>query len=210
MTHRICTSADCESPVLARGMCSKHYTRWRKTDAGASAKRFVAPLGHKRCSKCETVKGIEEFYNGTTSWCASCEKDNKRARYVQTNLPLPACYCVECGMKFRPWRRTNYTCSDECSSMRARRFQRIEAPVARAMRKLAEVEVVDPAIVFDRDDWICQICHTDIPRDAVWPDRASAAMDHIVPLSKGGEHSYANCQASHFSCNAKKGAKLVC
>jgi 5-methylcytosine-specific restriction endonuclease McrA len=91
--------------------------------------------------------------------------------------------------------------------MRRRRFQRIESPVTRALRKLATVEVVDPAIVFDRDDWICQLCHTDIPKDAVWPDVMSAAMDHIKPISAGGDHSYANCQASHLRCNASKGAK---
>jgi 5-methylcytosine-specific restriction endonuclease McrA len=91
--------------------------------------------------------------------------------------------------------------------MRRRRFQRIESPVTRALRKQAQVEVVDPQIVFDRDDWICQLCHTDIPRDAVWPDVMSAAMDHIKPLSKGGDHSYANCQASHLRCNASKGSR---
>lgn len=31
-----------------------------------------------------------------------------------------------------------------------------------------------------------------------------AQVDHIIPLSKGGEHSYANCQITHASCNAQK------
>lgn len=91
--------------------------------------------------------------------------------------------------------------------MRRRRFQRVEAPVSRALRAQVNVESVSPEIVFDRDDWICQICHSDIPRDAAWPDPMSASMDHIKPLSKGGDHSYANCQASHFACNTRKGAR---
>jgi hypothetical protein len=188
-------------------MCSKHYTRWHKTVGTGFKKRQGAALTEKTCAQCKETKSTAEFYSLGQTYCADCQRSNKRSTYVATNLPLPACFCVECGEKFRPWRRTTYTCSDACSDMRRRRFNRIEAPVSRALRKLAQVEVVDPAVVFDRDDWICQLCHTDIPREAVWPDVMSATMDHIKPLSVGGEHSYANCQASHFKCNASKGAK---
>ncbi len=33
-------------------------------------------------------------------------------------------------------------------------------------------------------------------------------LDHIVPLSRGGEHSYANIQPSHRWCNSWKADKL--
>lgn len=29
-------------------------------------------------------------------------------------------------------------------------------------------------------------------------------IDHILPASRGGEHSYANCQPAHPSCNSAK------
>jgi 5-methylcytosine-specific restriction endonuclease McrA len=32
----------------------------------------------------------------------------------------------------------------------------------------------------------------------------SATIDHIKPLSKGGEHSYANTALAHYGCNARK------
>jgi 5-methylcytosine-specific restriction endonuclease McrA len=34
-------------------------------------------------------------------------------------------------------------------------------------------------------------------------------IDHIVPVSAGGEHTMANCVVMHRSCNAKKGTKVV-
>ena len=37
-----------------------------------------------------------------------------------------------------------------------------------------------------------------------WPSFMAPTIDHIVPISLGGEHSYANCQAVHFMCNSKK------
>jgi 5-methylcytosine-specific restriction endonuclease McrA len=31
-------------------------------------------------------------------------------------------------------------------------------------------------------------------------------IDHVIPLARGGEHSYANAQAAHGPCNMRKGA----
>lgn len=205
---RICSIENCEKPFLAREMCSTHYSRWRSAGGVPRSKAWISP-SERRCSKCGEVKHPTEFYSDRGGWCAACQRTHKRANYVAVNVPLPACYCVECGAKHRPRRRTDITCSPECSEMRGRRFMRIDSPLSRAMRRRAQVEVVDPAIVFDRDDWICQICHTDIPREASWPAPLSASMDHIVPLARGGEHSYANCQASHLDCNRKKGVKTA-
>jgi hypothetical protein len=65
----------------------------------------------------------------------------------------------------------------------------------------AFVEFVDPAVVFERDKGICGICR--LPVDA-----SSFDIDHVIPLSKGGEHRYSNVQVAHSRCNRRKGAKL--
>jgi 5-methylcytosine-specific restriction endonuclease McrA len=31
-------------------------------------------------------------------------------------------------------------------------------------------------------------------------------VDHVIPLSRGGEHSYANAQLAHPTCNLEKWA----
>lgn len=72
----------------------------------------------------------------------------------------------------------------------------------RRARKLdAFVEKVDPAIVWDRDAGICHICKTGADRNC-WH------LEHVVPLSKGGKHSYANTAVSHPECNRRKAARL--
>lgn len=77
----------------------------------------------------------------------------------------------------------------------------------RAKMKDVFVESVDLAIVSERDNWICGICNHSVSklRDRNLVDIAS--LDHIIPISKGGEHSYANTQLAHLSCNIRKGAK---
>ena len=72
------------------------------------------------------------------------------------------------------------------------------------MKKDAFVENVSPELVMERDGWMCGICGERIPKSAKYPDPLSPSLDHIVPLSSGGEHSMKNVQAAHFLCNSRK------
>ncbi len=37
----------------------------------------------------------------------------------------------------------------------------------------------------------------------------AGTIDHIIPLSQGGEHSYKNTQLACFECNCKKGDRGI-
>lgn len=70
---------------------------------------------------------------------------------------------------------------------------------------------IDPSITLDRlrqrDNDICQICgeavdisdKTDKHIGAKYP-----SCDHIIPLSKGGTHTWNNVQLAHMGCNSGK------
>ena len=74
--------------------------------------------------------------------------------------------------------------------------------------KEAFIEKVEPMKVFERDNWICKLCNHPVSKlmDKRLVDIAS--LDHIIPISKGGEHSYANTQLAHVSCNIRKGNRV--
>jgi 5-methylcytosine-specific restriction endonuclease McrA len=75
----------------------------------------------------------------------------------------------------------------------------------RRARKLnAFVEAVDRQQVFLNDNGICQwqYCQEASP----FVDPANWHLDHIVALANGGEHSYANTQVTHPTCNRRKGS----
>jgi 5-methylcytosine-specific restriction endonuclease McrA len=61
----------------------------------------------------------------------------------------------------------------------------------------AFVEHVEPLAVLELDDGVCGICGEDV-------DPVDFHVDHIIPLSRGGEHSYANTQPVHPKCNRQK------
>lgn len=64
------------------------------------------------------------------------------------------------------------------------------------------MERVYRSVVWERDGGVCHICHEPA-------DPTNWHLEHVVPLARGGEHSYANTAVSHPACNLRKGTKLL-
>jgi 5-methylcytosine-specific restriction endonuclease McrA len=72
----------------------------------------------------------------------------------------------------------------------------------RALIAAAFIESVDPKVVFSRDNGVCGICRCQVDPASKWE------IDHIMPIARGGAHSYANSQLAHRRCNRKKSVSL--
>lgn len=91
------------------------------------------------------------------------------------------------------WRRRN--------PERANNLDRKKSMAHRARQAGVRSENVDPGTVFMRDEGICGVCREPV-------DAARFEIDHIVPMSAGGPHTYDNVQLAHSDCNKRKGTKL--
>ena len=58
--------------------------------------------------------------------------------------------------------------------------------------------------LYKRDCGVCQICGLPVHPVKGVDNSWDGTIDHIVPLSVGGEHSMANCQLAHRICNSIK------
>ena len=75
----------------------------------------------------------------------------------------------------------------------------------RAIKALAISEEFNPIDVLKRDRYICQACGCKTRPDyknQYHPKRPE--LDHIIPLSRGGEHSMQNTQCLCHQCNIEK------
>jgi 5-methylcytosine-specific restriction endonuclease McrA len=72
---------------------------------------------------------------------------------------------------------------------------------ARQRWALLARDEVDPQVVYSLWNGVCGICGLSIKPGEAWH------VDHVVPLSKGGEHSYPNTQLAHAACNILKGSR---
>lgn len=125
-----------------------------------------------------------------------------RAMAVRKAAPTRAIYvggpCRECGDLFVAKMSGSWPqyCSERCAKRNRRR--RDKKARNRRIRTAATRESIDLAALALRDGWRCHICGRRVTRKT-W------SMDHLVPLSDGGEHTYANVALAHSRCNAMRG-----
>jgi hypothetical protein len=65
--------------------------------------------------------------------------------------------------------------------------------------------------ILERDGWRCQIpgCkRRPIRKDVKYPHSRSRSIDHIIPLSLGGDDTAVNKRAAHLGCNLARGNKM--
>lgn len=143
-----------------------------------------------------------EQFSGTAKakYCGnSCRWAAGQQQKPKVHVP-----CEACGSPFNKWHPNNRFCSFTCR-------KRVEHAERNAMRRMAERKnKVDPLQVFMRDGWRCRMCGCHTPqreRGKYTPN--SPELDHIVPLSRGGEHSYRNTQLLCRSCNQIKSNKII-
>lgn len=134
--------------------------------------------------------------------CSSCKR---KSTWVSTAPLIKVCKC--CGSEYKPKSKTcpESYCSDECKNKVEHTRKRVYRLKRKALVRGVSVEAVDPFKVFDRDRWVCQLCGTKTPKvkRGTYSDNAPE-LDHILPLSKGGEHSYINTQCACRKCNSEK------
>lgn len=89
-----------------------------------------------------------------------------------------------------------FMCSD-CASP----YKRATDARRRSSIELTQVEHISTMRVAKRDNWTCWLCSGAVTRET-W------SLDHVIPLSKGGAHTYDNIKLAHRDCNSRKNAKL--
>lgn len=140
----------------------------------------------KRCGKCTSLKYIGQFDlkgdGKRRSLCKECLR-KKRGRV--------AC---PCGRERPPGKRLCLTCAQENKRRAGRAY--------RKSRKALNSWPIVLDFLFEISGGKCGYCDVVVPED-------QRTADHIIPLSKGGEHRAHNLVACCRSCNAKKADRSV-
>lgn len=117
--------------------------------------------------------------------------------------------CEVCHKTFFSPQPSSKYCSGKC--------RRKQAPKT---KKRLRGKVIDKDIsllkLAERDKGICQICGLEVRWDDI-EEKGKAiiagdyypSIDHIIPLSKGGMHSWDNVQLAHRKCNSYKCDKII-
>lgn len=151
--------------------------------------------------------GSECSYNGNLK--------KKRGQWADAYVPRTH-ICKECGSEFTTECGDMHSvfCCQSCADKykhRADHSTERHKEYMRGAKKRREkqisdafIEDVDFDFIYRRDGGICQICGLPVHPCKSVDNNWDGTIDHIVPLSIGGEHSTANCQLAHRICNSLK------
>jgi hypothetical protein len=202
--------------------CGKEFysvqkkTKFCSTDCWHNSKRTL--IGSiKKCVICG--KEFEPKYKNQKCCDTKCAiKERAQTQTIHIYM------CKYCGKIFQPKKREKRIyCSRECA-FKARGYDLKENISGhdsgwklgcssnrcekRAKKFGVKTENIKPIEIFNRDNWVCGICHKKVDQNLRWPHPLSATLDHVIPLSKGGNHVRDNVQLAHMKCNMKKSNKL--
>lgn len=111
--------------------------------------------------------------------------------------------CAICGAA-RPPRNKKYC---EAHKAEGKREERRRAHrKRRALERGAKSEPYTLAEIAKRDGFACGICRKRVLMNKAVPHPKAPTVDHILPLSRGGDDLKANVQLAHFLCNSIRGA----
>jgi len=117
--------------------------------------------------------------------------------------------CERCKTEFCPlYGASHASLCRPCAVEQVREMRRIAKLKREALERGVNAERVDPFKVFARDKWRCKLCGRATPKSkrGTYEDDAPE-LDHIVPLARGGAHTYLNTQCACRRCNGLKSDK---
>lgn len=127
--------------------------------------------------------------------------------------------CMDCGRKCIGTGEIKRLCSDckarhvKDSAKRSRKTPASRASkklykTLRRMRVAGTAIAIDPIAVFIRDKWRCHLCGCKTPQKLRGTyDPNAPELDHVIPLSKGGTHTWGNVKCACRKCNGAKSSK---
>ena len=192
-----------------RQQATREASRDRARDARAAKRMSRTPRPCDWCDKPlpQDAPGMRRFHPDCAKlWSKATRKaDNHNRQCTHDGCDRPTRARDLCSMHYKRWARAEGLVKPEpWDDRRKSNYHR------RRARKMAlPSEAVVPGRVYDRDGWKCGICGDAVDSGVAWPDPLSPSLDHVIPLARGGHHTYANAQLAHLVCNIRKSDKIV-
>lgn len=141
-----------------------------------------------------SVKCVNDYRreDGNLFKCEHCNKEFSGRKNHQNRFCCRECFLNHIGVE--KWKYKKRFCDI--------------THIRRAKLLGVEYEDINVKKVFQDNGYVCKLCGEVVDISLPYPNKMSASLDHIRPLSKGGTHTYNNVQLAHLGCNLFKSNKV--
>lgn len=191
-THKTCLKCGEPKTGSHRSYCRRCSNEYRRAHTAGE----LAPIQARNCDGCGVLYMPQARLR--SKYCTRKCKDNaKDARVAKQLLAVKAQQprtCPHCGNAVPVSNRAK---SKFCSAACSKEAHHLNKNLGRLGFVRAQIG--------ERDNWTCRICRKPVDRSVRYPDSRSASLDHIIPVSRGGKHTFENLRISHLGCNIVRG-----
>ena len=187
-----CVVDGCGEIVFSKEFCSPHWARWRRNgDPLVGRKSPEVGIDHENgdrtCRGCDVRKPLDEFHRATSG---------ARGRMTR---------CNKCAAKaFAARYQANTAYYDDMA--RKHRHQRR----AKIQGQAFDVGITRPKLRGLHGDR-CTYCFIDMDFEVRGRQHVpnKATIEHVLPISRGGSHTWENTRLCCARCNSSKGARTL-
>lgn len=163
-------------------------------------------VAFKVCKVCNQTKPISEFAKWLKT-CKDCLREIKRLKakeyyHKHKNSPEYKAKAKAAHRRQAEMNRGLYLKKKHETYLRNKEWYNSNWHARRAIA--AGASVVDRSItiskLLEKDGYVCGICNLPILKD-VKNHSDKPSIDHIIPIKRGGQHTWENVRAVHCGCN---------
>lgn len=206
-------------------------------DCGVAGEQGRRGARRLRCDDCRAERMKAHHAGTLVRRCPTCSDDRvdkgrtycseacaPKRTWAERKAGRSRATCEACGAEYAKCRPAQRWCSMACGnrhkagagprgglSPEARERQRLYWQEKNRRRRAAKrggaSEPYTLAEIAVRDRMRCGLCGRRVPMDRKVPNPLAPTIDHVLPISEGGDDTRANVQLAHFRCNNVKGAR---
>lgn len=193
--------------------CSRHCAEIFRSNIRRQRRDQAVEARTGPCAVCARV-----FVRRSVPSALLCSDECRQVQKDQQKADRLVCRCSKCGEQFVAPKVRRHRC-ERCRAAAVEAARKRHARAVRHLRKHRHrarhygvdfERGVTATKVFERDNWTCQLCGCRTPKRLKGSNEKRApTLDHIVPMSKGGGHTWVNVQCACWECNIAKGASTM-
>lgn len=154
---------------------------------------------HKKLNYC--VDCGKEISRRSTR-CVACRSEHSRKPKKPKQNKRIHIECAECGKLFVGYKSRRFCCK-QCANRYSNRKRETDRRHQLAVNGPVDYTITLTKLV-QRDEGLCGICGKPVNMKAYHNAGDYGSIDHIKPVSKGGQHQWDNVQLAHRKCNTDK------
>lgn len=180
-------------------------SRRRERQAAKDARRAVSDVARTRtCPQC-ALSFRAAHRDGGVYCSVPCRAAAQAVLFRERYSPVAGVgpsTCAWCETPFTPGPTSDVArfCSPRCN----RSFHKGHS-ASEHERRRRRVSASVRAALYERDGWRCYLCGLAIRQDVDRNHPLAATLDHVHPMSAGGNEDRRNLRMAHRRCNVDKG-----